>query len=189
MNNVTTVSRTVNVLSKPYTRRLTPDETGTYVGTILEFPGCIADGKTPNEAIKNLDRAATVWIASCAAAGHSVREPIAFDGVSGKVALRIPRGLHQQVAELAQLEDCSINQLITAALASYVGKVNMVHRVQKAVKDALPPMQNFFVFHPQWLQSDLTQTSISPSTVSAIQMSSVRHAVVPVMQALEHNYG
>jgi predicted HicB family RNase H-like nuclease len=39
--------------------------------------------------------------------------------------LRIPRSLHGDVAELAQLQGCSVNQLLTVAISEYVGKLGL----------------------------------------------------------------
>lgn len=109
------------ILSKPYARRLIPDESGGFVASIQEFPGCIAEGDTADEALRSLEKAATAWLQSAMATGYPVRDPVSFHGYSGKIALRIPRGLHKQVAELAELEQCSINQLLVSAIAKYVG--------------------------------------------------------------------
>jgi predicted RNase H-like HicB family nuclease len=108
-------------LNKPYARQLTPDESGGYVATILEFPGCIAEGDTPDEALENLNNAAESWIEAALAGGQYIRDPIDFGGFSGKLALRLPRTLHRQAAELAELEKCSLNQLLVTAIALYVG--------------------------------------------------------------------
>ena len=109
------------VIGKPYARRLSPDETGGYVGSILEFPGCFAEGDSAEEAMKNLNEAAESWVESALSSGCDIREPISFEGCSGKIALRVPRGLHKQIAELAELEDTSINQLLVTAISTYVG--------------------------------------------------------------------
>ncbi|WP_442497893.1 type II toxin-antitoxin system HicB family antitoxin [Methylobacter sp. sgz302048] len=112
---------TVEILSKAYARRLTPDETGGYVASIQEFPGCVAEGDTAEDAIKNLDKAAASWVEVALSNGYEIRDPVSFDGCSGKIALRIPRGLHKQVAELAELEETSINQLLVTAISQYLG--------------------------------------------------------------------
>lgn len=108
------------ILQRPYARKLTPQEDG-FVATIQEFPGCIADGRTADEALKNLESAAESWIEATIAQGREVPEPIDIHGFSGKIALRIPRGLHKQAAEMALAEGASVNQLLTAAIASYLG--------------------------------------------------------------------
>lgn len=108
------------ILGKPYARRLIPDESGGFVASIHEFPGCVADGDTPEEALHNLDKAAASWLEAALSSGYEVRDPVSYFGYSGKIALRIPRGLHKQVAELAEYEDCSVNQVLVTAIAEYV---------------------------------------------------------------------
>jgi len=143
MNDLIEILEPKNILSKSYTRRLTPDESGGFTASILEFPGCFAEGETADEAIANLDRAAQSWLEVALSHGQHVREPISFDGCSGKIALRIPRGLHQQVAELAELEDCSVNQLLTAAISEYVGKMDVIKKISKVLKQSMPPLVTF----------------------------------------------
>lgn len=121
------------ILNKPYGRRLIPDEDGGYVAMIQEFPGCVAEGDTPDEAIKNLDKAAASWVQVALSNGYEIRDPVSFFGYSGKIALRIPRGLHKQVAELAQQEDTSINQLLATAIAQYVGGKRAMHEISESI--------------------------------------------------------
>ena len=121
------------IISKPYTRRLEPDETGGYVATIHEFPGCIAEGNTAEEALRNLDHAALSWIEAALSTGFEIRDPVSFNACSGKIALRIPRGLHKQVAELAELEDISINQLLVTAISQYLGSKHTYKEMREAI--------------------------------------------------------
>ena len=61
-------------LRKPYTRMLVPDpEDGGYVAEVLELPGCLSQGETPEEAYRNLDDAMSGWIAS--SSDGEVRSP------------------------------------------------------------------------------------------------------------------
>jgi antitoxin HicB len=126
-------------LKRPYARRLTPDEGGGYTATIQEFPGLVADGDTAEEAISNLESAAESWIEAVLESGQEIPEPVSFHGYSGKIALRIPRGLHKRAAEMASSEGTSLNQWLVTAISQYVG-------CKAAVRDAiarishLPPM-------------------------------------------------
>lgn len=140
MKNIDEISqKAAEILSKEYARRLVPDETGGYVASIQEFPGCIAEGDNAEDAIKNLDKAAVAWVEVALSNGYEIREPTSFHGYSGKIALRIPRGLHKQVAEQAELEETSINQLLVAAISQYLGSKHtfrdmlkvMVSEIQK----------------------------------------------------------
>lgn len=110
------------ILSRPYVRRLRPDETGGFTATIQEFPGCIAEGETAEEVMRNLDEAAASWLAGSLADGYPIAEPIEASLYSGRIALRIPAGLHEDIAVLAELDECSVNQLLAVAISEYVGR-------------------------------------------------------------------
>lgn len=111
-------------LERPYKRALIPDrETGTYTAEIAEFPGCVAEGKTPTEALRRLEAAAESWIDAVLDAKQAVPEPMEEQEYSGKLILRLSRSLHRRVTELAQAEGISLNQFIATTLAERVGAV------------------------------------------------------------------
>jgi predicted RNase H-like HicB family nuclease len=110
------------ILARPYVRRLLPDPDGGYTVTVREFPGCVAEGNSAEEALANFDAAAASWIAAATAGGYEIAQPVEPPLYSGRVALRIPGGLHQDIANLAELDECSINQLLGVAIAEYVGR-------------------------------------------------------------------
>lgn len=124
-------------LDSRYVRRLQPDPSGGYTATIHEFPGCIAEGDTAEEALANLESTAQSWILSAEANGYPVAPPVDFDGASGKVALRISRRLHQLAAERADMEGVSLNQFIGNALASYLGQKDSMERLVKELDATL----------------------------------------------------
>lgn len=110
------------ILARPYVRNLLPDEDGGYTVTVREFPGCIAEGDTAEDALRNFEAAAASWIEAAAASGVVIAQPVEAPVYSGRIALRIPGGLHQDVAHLAEIDECSINQLLSVAIAEYVGR-------------------------------------------------------------------
>src|SRR5712691_10885211 len=96
-------------LKEPYARILIPDEEGGFSAEILEFPGCFAEGDTANEAMQNLEEAAEAWIEAALAQGLEIPEPMINQGYGGKIALRLPRGLHRQAARMAERDGTSLN--------------------------------------------------------------------------------
>ncbi len=63
-------------MKKPYSRVIIPDEaTGTYTARILEFPGCIAEGKTVRQAYDRLEKAAVSWIQAALDLGQDIPLP------------------------------------------------------------------------------------------------------------------
>jgi len=120
-----------NSLDFRYTRRLQPDPSGGYTATIHEFPGCIAEGDTAEEALANLETTALSWIEAAEANNYPVAKPVDYEGCSGKIALRISRRLHQLAAERADLEGVSLNQFIGNSLAYYLGQQDAWAKVTK----------------------------------------------------------
>ncbi len=108
-------------LKKPYTRLLVPEDDGSYRAEMFEFPGCIATGDTANDALSSLEEVAASWIESALSRGQKIPEPIEDNDFSGKLVLRIPKGLHKKAAYAAQREGVSLNQYIVSALAAYAG--------------------------------------------------------------------
>ena len=85
-----------------------------------ELPNCSARGATPEEAVRR------AWAAADRALG-SQREQVEDDGRakappqhSGKLLVRMPATLHDELAQAAEREGVSLNQLITGVLAGAV---------------------------------------------------------------------
>ena len=108
-------------LKAPYSRILIPDGERSYSAEILEFPGCFAQGETPNEAFENLESAAKSWIQASITQGLDIPEPMLNQGYSGKISLRIPRSLHKKAAQFAERDATSLNQFLITAIASRIG--------------------------------------------------------------------
>lgn len=120
MNNIR--ENLENYLKKPYSRILIPDdESGTFTAEILEFPGCIAQGDTAQEAYERLEEAAKAWIEAALELGQEIPPPSLAHGYGGKVALRLPKSLHRQAAMAAERDGTSLNQFMVTAIAEKVG--------------------------------------------------------------------
>jgi predicted RNase H-like HicB family nuclease len=122
-------------LNRPYCRVLIPDpETDTYAAMILEFPGCVTQGSTPDEAYERLEEAARAWIEAVVDLGQTIPEPHEENSYSGKFALRMPRGVHKAAAELAEREGTSLNQYIVGAVAEKVGANRLYAELSKMLE-------------------------------------------------------
>ncbi len=122
-------------LKEPYSRVLIPDdETGTFAAKITEFPGCFAQGDTPEEAYRNLEAAAGSWIEEVLGIGQQVPEPAVNNQYSGRVALRLPKSLHRNAAQLAERDGTSLNQFLVSAIAERVGADSVSERVARTLE-------------------------------------------------------
>lgn len=101
--------RPEDYFQQPYARLLLPDPAGGYAAEILEFPGCYAEGETPDEALAALDRAALAWIDAAQAQDQEIPPPVGHYDYTGRVALR------------AVYEGVSLNTWLVAAIARAIG--------------------------------------------------------------------
>jgi antitoxin HicB len=112
-----------DILRQPYSRVLRPAEEGGYTAEILEFPGCVTEGETLEEAFANLEDAARGWLEAVIELGQNVPEPATENEYSGKIVLRLPRSLHRVAASLAERDGVSLNTFLATAIAERVGAV------------------------------------------------------------------
>jgi antitoxin HicB len=104
-------------LSLNYKTSVYRDDDGDFIVEATDLPGCVADGKTPNEAFENLRKAMRSWIGSRIEAGLDVPEPRSAGDFSGRVLLRMPRYLHQRLSAQAESEGTSLNQYMVSLLS------------------------------------------------------------------------
>lgn len=104
---------------------LTEEDGGGFFVEVPDLPGCMADGDTLEEAIKNAKEAIESWIEAAKAEGRPIPEPTFYkdeEDYSGRLTVRIPKKLHKELAEIAQEQGVSLNQLILYALSKEVGR-------------------------------------------------------------------
>jgi antitoxin HicB len=108
-------------MRRPYARVIIPETDGTYRAEILEFPGCIATGDTPAEALEALEDVGTSWLEGVIENGQPVPAPVEESEFSGRLVLRMPKSLHKKAARMAERDNVSLNQFIVIGLAQYLG--------------------------------------------------------------------
>jgi predicted RNase H-like HicB family nuclease len=62
-----------------------PDEDGVFVAEVPSLPGCISQGKTREEALRNAQEAVQVYVESLAAHGDPIPPPITEEYVEVEV--------------------------------------------------------------------------------------------------------
>ncbi len=122
-----------------YMRVLVPESDGNaYSAQILEFPGCFSYGDTPEEAYKNLEEVAECWIEAAIEEGQQIPEPFNTANYSGRIALRLPKSLHQRAAINAEKEGVSLNQFLMAAIAEKLGEYVGYEKGKRKEKQTVP---------------------------------------------------
>src|SRR5215475_8757569 len=97
------------------------DEDKTYFASCPEFPGLLAHGDTPEEAIKEAGIALEGVIEVYKESDLQLPAPQTRQEYSGQFRVRLPKSLHRQAAQMAELEGSSLNTFVVAAIAEKVG--------------------------------------------------------------------
>lgn len=109
-------------MNLPYKIEVTPDEDGGFNASIPALKGCVAFGETIEEVHQVITEVKQNWIEIALEKGWQIPEPISEETkkYSGKYVVRLPRYLHRKLAEMAETEGTSLNQLSVAFLAEGV---------------------------------------------------------------------
>ena len=94
-------------------------------GYLIEIPllkGCVSDGETITEALKNIEEAKEEWFAYMLEKNLSIPEPADISKYSGKFVVRIPKSLHKTISEQSRMEGLSLNQYVANSLAYVAGQ-------------------------------------------------------------------
>ena len=92
-----------------------------WVAEVKELRGCIAQGRSREELLENIDRAMEAWIDDALEAGDAIPEPRVDASYSGKVLVRMPPYLHGELAAEAERQGVSLNQFAVTLLARGAG--------------------------------------------------------------------
>ena len=104
------------------------EDGGGYLITFPDLPGCMSDGETEAQAVRN-GRDAFLAVASALQdMGREMPAPsfspddATAPGVSGKFVARVPKSIHAKLSARAKAEGVSLNTLVLAFLAEGLGR-------------------------------------------------------------------
>ena len=126
-------ARAAELASGPYAFVLTQGSEGVYTVQVLELPGAISEGDTPDEAIANGRDALAGVIGAMLERGQEIPVPFELREFSGTTQLRMPPSLHARAVTLARRDNVSLNRYLSAAVAYYVGATQPVPEQGKVV--------------------------------------------------------
>ena len=102
-----------------YTYRVTwSPEDNEHVGLCAEFPSLSWLAKTPEAALKGVQKVVADVVADMQANGESVPDALAERRYSGEFKVRIPSQVHRQLVMMAAEQGVSLNRLASAKLAA-----------------------------------------------------------------------
>ena len=102
-----------------YTYRVTwSPEDNEHVALCAEFPSLSWLAKTPESALKGIQKVVAEVVADMQASGEAVPDALAEKTYSGEFRVRIPPMVHRQLALMAAEQGVSLNRLASAKLAA-----------------------------------------------------------------------
>jgi predicted HicB family RNase H-like nuclease len=102
-----------------YTYRVTwSPEDQEYIGLCAEFASLSWLAKTPEKALKGIQKIVADVVADLQASGEPVPAALAEKSYSGEFRVRIPPLLHRNLALMAAEQGVSLNRLASAKLAA-----------------------------------------------------------------------
>jgi antitoxin HicB len=104
-------------LALEYPFQVIASRDGGYVITYPDLPGCLTQADSLDEIAEMADEARRLWIEAEYEDGRDIPLPSYPEEYSGKFVARVPRSLHRQLAEEADRQGVSLNQLVVALLA------------------------------------------------------------------------
>ena len=175
-------------LNLPYPVQLTQqrdDDDAYWLAEILDLPGCVSDGATPDEAIENLEDAKQLWIETQIEDGLEVPEPTQADDYSGKFLVRMPKTLHRRLSEQAKREGISLNQHVIVLLSDGGNAIEQIRPIRRSIGqletkiDILSKAFMAMQAHPRSLLiSNMGQNVVGATVVGSLSGHMVTQEVV-----------
>lgn len=105
---------------------LSKEDGGGYLIEFIDYPGCIADGETPEEALHEGMDALEAYQTGLRDLKKSKRSEL-LRQFSGQWRQRVPISLHAEIARKAKQEGVSLNSYVSSILSAAVGWKNKDH--------------------------------------------------------------
>lgn len=106
------------------------DEDEGYVALVPELPGISAVGDNADEAVYEVQEAASLCLEAIKEEGETLPEPKKLPDYSGQLRIRMPRSLHERLATQSKMEGVSLNSYILHLLSSNSEKIERPTRVK-----------------------------------------------------------
>ena len=124
-------------MNLPYSVKIIPDESGLYFAEIEELPGCMTQGDSLEETLRNIEDAKRGWLTVAIKKGIKIPLPEELKEYSGKFLVRVPKYIHERLAIQAKKEGISLNHLIVALLSEKITTSEMMQRIQSIIRSEI----------------------------------------------------
>jgi antitoxin HicB len=113
-----------NYLKRQYRFNVIADPDGGYVIEYPDLPGCMTQVEEVGEVSGAAREIFELWIEAALESAFAIPEPTYPEEYSGKFVLRLPKSLHRRLAERAEADGVSLNQMALSLIAEGLGRSN-----------------------------------------------------------------
>lgn len=128
-------------------QQISAEDGGGWLARIDELEGCIADGESPDEAVKNIEDAKKDWIQFCIDKGMYIPEPEIneIEDFSGKFTLRVSKKIHSQLTKEAEAEGISVNNLVNNFIVMGLQNTSIKNELSNLIAENIKPNINVLI--------------------------------------------
>ena len=113
-----------------------------YVASIREYPDCVGQGDTVEEAYDEVMDNFSALIENSKENGEELKILNFEEKYSGKILLRLPKSLHRQLAMQAENEGVSLNTCIINSLAQKTSHFDVINTFERLISNVSISIQN-----------------------------------------------
>jgi antitoxin HicB len=128
----------------PYTLVIIHEEAGGFFAKIDELTGCMTQGETIEETLKNIEEAKYLWLRTAIERKMEIPLPECMREYSGRFVVRMPASLHRRIAALAEKEGVSLNQMVLSLLTENTAAAEITAAVRAVVWDTKRKMDDMY---------------------------------------------
>jgi predicted RNase H-like HicB family nuclease len=128
----------------PYTLVIIPEEAGGFFAKIEELIGCMTQGETKEETLKNIEEAKYLWLKTALERKMEIPIPECMREYSGRFVVRIPASLHRRIATLAEKEGVSLNQMVLSLLTENTAAAEITTAIRAVVWETKKQRDNMY---------------------------------------------
>jgi len=155
------------------------DEDEAFVATSPEFEGLSGIGDTRAEAMEEALTALDLLLESYRENGWPLPTPATLTPYSGQFRLRIPAGLHERLANAADIEGMSLNTYIAALLAEQHGRAERSREILEVIDSCLVANARFGELLAPVTSSASGGSTVLPRQSAALMVSSATSGGTP----------
>jgi len=125
------------ILQQHYSFHVLAEPSGGFTVTYPDLPGCATQVEVLDEVAEAAQEIRDLWLTSMFERGSPIPEPGGAEQMSGKFVVRLPKSLHRRLADRADAEHVSLNQMVVTMLSEEVALSETIGSLRDALSEVV----------------------------------------------------